>query len=230
MPLKLIGAGLGRTGTVSLKLALEQLGHGPCYHMTELFLHPEHAPQWVRAADGHPDWDGLLAGYGSTVDYPGCTFWRELTQFYPQAKVLLSVRDPDEWFDSTQATIFNEATTATITGSPLTEFFDKTVWRGIRDRIHDRAFLVAAFQRHNAAVERAIPKDRLLVYSVTQGWEPLCRFIGAPIPDRPFPRANSREEFARRHTESRRDRGDAPTPAELRETVQKELDRLRQPD
>jgi len=227
MPLKLIGAGLGRTGTVSLKLALEQLGLGPCYHMTELFMHPEHAPHWVRAADGHPDWEGIFGGYESTVDYPGCTFWRELAQFYPTAKVLLSVRDPHEWFESTQATIFTEATSAMIEASPLTEFFDKTVWRDFRERIHERAFMVELFQQHNAEVMRTIPRERLLVYQVTQGWEPLCAFVDTPIPDRPFPRTNSREDFAQRHTAARPEGRNALTAAELPDAVREQLNKMR---
>ncbi|HEV2703412.1 MAG TPA: sulfotransferase [Steroidobacteraceae bacterium] len=199
MPLKLIGAGLGRTGTVSLKLALERLGIGPCYHMTELFMHLDHAPEWVKAADGKPDWERLFAGYSSTVDFPGCTFWRELTHQYPTAKVLLSVRDPDEWFDSTQATIFSDASTVTLQASPLREFFEKTVWQEFRDRIHDRGFMVEAFRRHNTEVERSIPPERLLVYQIGQGWEPVCEFLGVPVPDLPFPRANTREEYVARH-------------------------------
>ena len=198
MPITLIGAGLGRTGTASLKLALEQLGIGPCYHMKELFLHPEHAPLWVRAADGDPDWDTLFEGYGSTVDYPGCAFWRELAHFYPAAKVLLTVRDPDQWFESTQATIFADAMSANLAASPLREFFEKTVFRHFGNRIHDRQFMIEFFHRHNAEVERTIRPERLLTYTVTQGWEPLCAFVGSGIPQAPFPHLNSREEFAAR--------------------------------
>ncbi len=198
MPLEVIGAGMGRTGTFSLKLALEQLGLGPCYHMKEIFAHPEHAPGWVRAADGHHDWDAVFAGYRSTVDYPGCTFWRELVKSNPNAKVLLSVRDPDQWFESTQATIFNPATAASIQRLPLAEFFAKTVWPDIQDRLHDRKFMVETFKRHNAEVVRAVPSDRLLIYEVTQGWPPLCEFLEVPVPQGPFPRENSREDFAAR--------------------------------
>jgi sulfotransferase family protein len=204
MAITLIGAGLGRTGTASLKLALEQLGLGPCYHMRELFMHPEHASHWLRAADGYPDWDTLFDGYGSTMDYPGCTFWHELAQFYPTAKVLLTVRDPDQWFDSTQATIFAEAMTANLKSSPLQEFFEKTVFKPFGDRIHDRSFMIESFRRHNAEVERAIPQERLLVYTVGQGWEPLCKFVGSAIPDAPFPHLNSREEFAQHHAAAAR--------------------------
>jgi hypothetical protein len=201
MGLKLVGAGLGRTGTLSIKLALEQLGFGPCYHMIELFMHPAHAAMWARAADGHPEWEKLFGGYASTVDYPGCTFWGDLARFYPEAKVLLSVRDAQAWFDSTQETIFSDRSTQSLEGSPLKEFFDKTVWRGYRDRIHDREFMIDYFTRHNAEVKQAVPRERLLVYEATQGWEPLCAFLGVPVPDRPFPHANSREEYAKNHAE-----------------------------
>lgn len=228
MPLQVIGAGLGRTGTVSLKLALEQLGFGPCYHMTELFMHMDHAPGWVRAADGHPNWDGIFSGYTATVDYPGCTFWRELVQHYPTAKVLLSVRDPEQWFESTQATIFDDASTATLSTSPLREFFEKTVWRHFGDRVHDRAFMVDLFQRHNAEVERAIPQERLLVYNVTQGWEPLCTFLGVPVPDTPFPRANSRIEYAARSAE-RQGKREAPNVTEWGDEIRANLHKQRTP-
>jgi hypothetical protein len=229
MPLTVIGAGLGRTGTVSLKLALEQLGFGPCYHMTELFMNQHHAPGWVRAADGHPHWEGVFAGYTATVDYPGCTFWRELAELYPSAKVLLSVRDPDQWFESTQATIFDDASSTTLNASPLREFFEKTVWRDLGDRIHDRTFMVELFRRHNAEVQRTIPPERLLVYNVTQGWEPLCRFLDVPIPDDPFPRANTRVEYAERSA-ARHAKRDAPTVAEWGEEIRAGLDRHRPPE
>lgn len=229
MPLKVIGAGLGRTGTVSLKLALEELGFGPCYHMTELLMHQDHAPGWVRAADGHPDWERVFAGYASTVDYPGCTFWRQLAQLYPTAKVLLSVRDPDQWFESTQATIFSDASTATLQASPLREFFEKTVWRAFQDRVHDRKFMVELFRQHNAEVERLIPRERLLVYNVSQGWEPLCSFLGAPVPDQPFPRANSRDEYAARSA-ARQAQPDAPSVEEWGDEIRAGLSRRRTPD
>jgi hypothetical protein len=196
MALKVIGAGLGRTGTLSLKLALEQLGFGPCYHMTEVLMDPLRGPAWVRAADGHPDWNSIFEGFAATVDYPGCAFWRDLIQFYPSAKVLLSVRSPQDWFESTQQTIFSEEHNKPFVNSALREFFDKTVFNAFGDHIHDPDFMIAAFQRHNAEVERTCPQDRLLVYGVTSGWPPLCKFLGVPVPDSPFPRINSREERA----------------------------------
>ncbi len=201
MGLKLVGAGLGRTGTLSIKLALEQLGFGPCYHMAELFMHPTHAALWADAADGHAEWEAIFGAYASTVDYPGCTFWRDLVRLYPDAKVLLSVRDARSWFDSTQETIFSERSTRSLQDSPLKAFFDKTVWQGFRERIHDREFMIDYFTRHNAEVERTIPPERLLVYEAAQGWEPLCAFLGVPVPDKPFPRVNSREQYAKAHAE-----------------------------
>jgi hypothetical protein len=195
MPLKIIGAGLGRTGTLSVKIALEQLGFGPCYHMMEVMMHPECIPLWMRAADGNADWESIFKGYAATVDYPGCSFWRELSNTYPDAKVLLTVRDPEQWFESTQATIFSPTAIESIRTTPMAKFMEKTVWRDFGDRIHDREFMVASFKRHNAGVQSAIPKDRLLVYEVAQGWEPLCKFLEVPVPSTPFPRRNSREEM-----------------------------------
>ena len=195
MALKVIGAGLGRTGTLSLKLALEQLGFGPCYHMVEAMLNLQSIPLWVQAADGNSNWNAIFKDYASTVDYPGCSFWRPLADFYPDAKVLLSVRDPEQWFESTQATIFSEDSMTRMGASPMRAFMEKTVWTSFSDRIHDRDFMVRFFKEHNADVERTIPKDRLLVYDVKQGWEPLCRFLAVPVPSTPFPRRNSREEM-----------------------------------
>ena len=106
VPLKVIGAGFGRTGTYSLKLALEQLGFGPCYHGIEVLRNPSTAQLWIDAADGKPDWAKIFAGRNSTVDWPSCTFYAELADFYPGARVILTERDPEAWFTSTQNTIF----------------------------------------------------------------------------------------------------------------------------
>lgn len=202
MALTLIGAGLGRTGTLSLKLALEQLGLGRCHHMAEVFGQPERVPLWVEAAKGRPDWEAIYEGYGAAVDYPTCTFWRELAEAYPDAKVLLSVRDADAWFDSTQSTIFSEANVELCRKTPIPEFFELTVFRDFGDRLRDRAFMTDYFHRWNETVRAAIPADRLLVYEVKQGWEPLCAFLGLPVPDEPFPRSNSREELSARINEA----------------------------
>ena len=182
---------------MSMKLALEQLGLGRCYHMAELIADLSRLPQWLQAADGVPDWETVFAGFTASVDYPGCTYWRELAAFYPAAKVLLTVRDADDWFDSTQATIFSPPMRARMAGSPMEGFFQKVVTRDFGDRIDDRAFMTEAFERHNAAVRSAVPPERLLVYEVGEGWPRLCEFLGVPMPTAPFPRVNSREEMQR---------------------------------
>ena len=195
MALDVVGVGLGRTGTLSLKVALEILGFKPCYHMVEVWANPESMRGWIDAADGRPNWEALFAGYRATVDYPGCRFWRELTSAYSQAKVVLTVRDPASWFDSTQTTIFSQLIRSRVDGSPAAEFLEKTVWDEFGPHLHDRGYMIAAFERHMAEVQRAIPPERLLVLDVKQGWQPLCAFLNVPIPSKPFPRLNSRDEL-----------------------------------
>ena len=194
MPLEVIGSGLGRTGTLSMKRALEQLGFGPCHHMVEVFAHPETVPLWVEAGAGRGNWDEIFKTYRSMVDYPGARYWRELADHWPDAKVLHTVRDPDSWFESTQATIFAPGSFADAPPEPLKPFFD-TIARDFGGKIHDRAFMTDHFRRHNAEVESTIPSDRLLVYQVGEGWERLCAFLGVPVPDTPYPSENSREDF-----------------------------------
>ena len=197
MALKVIGSGLGRSGTHSMKLALEQIGFGPCHHMVEVFAHPETMPLWVDAAEGRPDWDLIFQDYVSMVDYPGCRFWRELADYYPDAKVLHTVRDPDEWFDSTQATILAPGSFADNPPPHLAKFFG-FIRADFGDKVHDRAFMTDYFRRHSAEVEATVPKSRLLVYEAGEGWGRLCEFLGVPVPDGPFPKSNTREEFQAR--------------------------------
>lgn len=197
MALKVVGSGLGRTGTLSLKAALEQLGLGPCHHMVEVFTHPESVPLWVAAGEGRGDWDAIFKDYNSMVDYPGAAYWRELAAHFPDAKVLHSVRDPDRWFESTQETIFAPGSPALAQAGPMTAFFS-TITRAFGDHLHDRAFMTDFFRRHTEAVKAAIPPERLLVYEVSEGWGPLCAFLGVPVPETPFPSVNSREEFKAR--------------------------------
>ena len=194
MALQIVGAGLGRTGTASLKIALEQLGMGRCYHMSEVGNNPSHVGLWLEAANGKPDWDRLLGDYGATLDYPACTFWRELADFYPESKVLLSVRDPVSWFESTQATILSRELNDFIRGRPLGEMIQRVIWDTLDNRMDDRDFMTSHFERHIEAVRAAIPDERLLVCEVSQGWEPLCEFLDMPIPDTEFPRVNTRDE------------------------------------
>ena len=194
MALQVIGAGLGRTGTASLKVALEHLGVGRCYHMGEVMQNPEAPGMWIDAADGNPNWDRIFAGYGASTDYPACAYWRELAESYPDGKVLLSTRSVDSWVESTQSTIFSRETVEFLFSTPHGEFFRKTAFcHG--DYMHDRAYMRSYFQEHEEEVKRTIPADRLLVFEVTQGWEPLCEFLDLPVPDIPFPHVNSRDEF-----------------------------------
>ena len=196
MTLKVIGSGLGRTGTMSTKLALEQLGFAPCHHMVEMFQHPETLPLWIDAGNGNGDWDAMFEGYSAMVDHPGCAYWRDLADHYPDAKILHTVRDPDKWFDSTQATIFNPDRPGPP-GGPMKVFFDQLyAWYG--GDMHDRGFMTDFFRRHTEAVIAGVPQDRLLVFNVAEGWAPLCGFLGVPVPDTPYPRENSTQEFQTR--------------------------------
>jgi uncharacterized FlaG/YvyC family protein len=197
MPLSVIGAGFGRTGTMSLKLALEQLGFGPCYHMMEVFKNPKAPGYWEAVADGEtPDWELIFEGYRATVDWPNATYYAELAEAYPQSKVILTKRDPETWFKSTQATIFKRDVT-----NPTDDFermISKVIGRLFDHRMHDRDHVIGVFERHNAEVVRRIPSERLLVYEVAEGWEPLCAFLGVPIPEGGMPKVNSTEEFQAR--------------------------------
>ena len=194
MGLQVIGAGLGRTGTASLKVALEKLGLGRCYHMSEVLAKPEDMGHWIDAAGGSPDWDRLFADFGATVDFPACIYWRELTDYYPAAKVVLSVRDPERWYRSTQETILSPRFWNFTKGGPFGAMCEQTIERFFGGEMHDRDHLIAAFNRHVEAVKRDIPPERLLVFEAKQGWAPLCEFLEVPAPAEPFPHVNSEEE------------------------------------
>ena len=200
MALTVIGAGLGRTGTLSLKLALEALGVGRCFHMVELIENQELLGDWDRAGQGLPvNWDKIFAGYGATVDWPSCNYYRALAAHYPQAKVLLTLRDANKWFDSTQATIFRNIEQMTADpANPFGRMIKNTIMSMFENRMHERAHCIAVYEGHNAEVRRAIPKDRLLEFDVAEGWTPLCAFLGRARPATLFPRVNSTEEFQRK--------------------------------
>lgn len=196
MTLKVIGAGLGRTATFSLKFALEHVGFGPCYHMSEVFAGARrNVPLWLEAIAGRPDWEAIFDGYHSTTDYPACTWWRELAAHYPRAKVVLTTRDPDAWFDSVSATIFSDGMQRSLHGSPAAAMMQGAVFAELGDRIGDRGLMTEWFVRRNREVIEALPPERLLVFAPKEGWEPLCAFLGVPVPREPFPRVNSRDEI-----------------------------------
>jgi hypothetical protein len=163
--------------------------------MSECFGNPANPPLWLAAAHGRPDWETIFKGYVATVDYPAGGFWRQLAAYYPEAKVLLSVRDPDKWFESTRETILSDGIREIAAMTPDKAFFDETVFKDFVGHFGDRAFITDYFRRHNQAVIDAIPKERLLVYEVGQGWEPLCDFLGLPVPAGPFPHVNTRADF-----------------------------------
>ncbi|WP_433178197.1 sulfotransferase family protein [Actinoallomurus sp. CA-150999] len=200
--LEVIGAGFGRTGTLSLKLALERLGFGPCHHMIELIDNPEQLDRWSRAVeDGDADWDEVYRGYRATVDWPGVAFWRRLVAYYPAARVILTVRSPKSWYESAYESIYQATSQwpADPLGVRRRRFVQRVVWDGdFGGRFEDAAYAKAVFIEHNDAVRREVPGERLLEFRVRQGWEPLCGFLGVPVPDEPFPRTNDRQEFAER--------------------------------
>jgi len=196
MTLRLVGAGLGRTGTMSLKLALERLLGAPCYHMAEVFAHPEHVPAWHGAARGKmPDWRALFSGYAAEVDWPGASFWPEISAAFPDAVVLLSVRDADSWWRSASETIF-PSSRSMEPGTPWRDMIDELFADRFTSALDDRNACIAAYEQHNARVRRLVPPERLVEWTATDGWAPLCRALGVPEPAEPFPRANTKEDFA----------------------------------
>jgi hypothetical protein len=203
MTLEVLGAGFGRTGTLSLKAALATLGVAPSYHMVEVAAHPEHAPVWAAARAGRAvDWPALLAGYAAAVDWPAAVYWRELAAAFPNARVVLTTRAAERWYESFAATIV-ELTSglAPPRTSRVKVIYDLTrelILDGVfGGRGGDAAHAIGVYEAHNRAVIEAIPAERLLVYDVTAGWEPLCGFLGAPIPSAPFPHLNPRSDFLR---------------------------------
>jgi hypothetical protein len=199
MTIGIFGTGVGRTGTYSLKVALNQLGLGPCHHMEEVIHHlPVQVPLWSAALSGRPNWQAIYSGYESAVDWPTAGFFRELSAAYPLAKFVLTQRSPESWADSFGGTIYK------LLGSNEAPPPEKRAWlemcTGVIARTGfpcglDRDGLIRGFVAHNGAVKKAIPSDHLLIYDVKEGWDPLCKFLGVPVPPGAFPRTNDRAEF-----------------------------------
>ncbi|WP_088330476.1 sulfotransferase family protein [Lacimicrobium sp. SS2-24] len=195
----IIGAGVGRTGTYSLKLALNELGLGPCHHMEEVLLNMDvQVPLWNSALRGEPDWTAIYTRYNSAVDWPTAGYFRELHQAYPKAKFILTHRDPDSWARSFGSTIYTLLANQNEAPESMRE------WLSMAQRVVEKSGfaqgldhqgLVDGFIAHNDAVKAAIPAKQLLLFEVKQGWQPLCDFLNLPVPDTPFPRTNDREEF-----------------------------------
>jgi hypothetical protein len=218
-----------------MKAALERLGFGPCYHMYEVFTHPDHVDRWLPvASDTAVNWDDVLAGYRSTQDWPASHFWQELADAYPEAKIVLTVRDPRSWYPSVRTLLTRgpatgdqeagaapaamaDAAAAIDRMRPVLNVIGRTHFGAdwsVGDDIPDEELAVAAFHRHTARVKESIPPKRLLVFDVRQGWAPLCAFLGVPPPaDEPFPHLND-SAWMRRAFEQMRSRGQLPSPFE----------------
>lgn len=199
MTLKVVGAGIGRTGTMSLKLALERLGLGPCHHMVEILGNmPGQLPLWQAAVAGQPDWDAIYKGYHSAVDWPTARFYRELHTAYPYAKFVLGYRSPKSWADSFSHTIYMAL--SDISKAPeeqhdwLRMVTEVLIQNGLPPGLNV-AELEAAFEGHVDAVKAAIPAEQLLLFQAKDGWAPLCQFLDLPVPDEPYPKTNDRAEF-----------------------------------
>ena len=209
MTLQVIGAGFGRTGTLSAYTALNQLGF-PCYHMFEVLeneANKSHLDFWRKVANAPPgtrhDWEQVFSNYTATVDNPACCVWRELLEAYPDAKVLLTVhpRGAEAWYESTMDTIYFTETMwqfkvlelCTPFGRKFGDMSRRLIWqRSHKGTMRDRDKAIAHYHQHIADVKAAVPADRLLVFSADQGWEPLCAFLGVPVPQEPFPNVNDR--------------------------------------
>jgi hypothetical protein len=215
MPLKIIGAGFGRTGTSSLHAALNRLGL-PCYHMVEVIdnrANKSHLDFWCDVANGAAgtqyDWEQVFSRYAAAIDNPACCVWRELLVAYPEAKVILTTHPggADAWYESTMETIYFTETLwqfkvlelATSFGRKMGEMSRKLIWqRSHQGTMSDRASAIAHYHRHIADVTASVPPDRLLVYSVDRGWKPLCDFLHLPEPVDAFPNINDRAAMKRR--------------------------------
>ncbi|WP_424927761.1 sulfotransferase family protein [Amaricoccus tamworthensis] len=214
MTLKVIGAGFGRTGTMSTYAALNELGF-PCYHMVELLQNPanrDHVEFWRQVANSEPgtqhDWEKVFKNYSAALDNPACCVWKELAEAYPDAKVLLTLhpRGADAWYDSTMDTIYFTQNTwqykvleiFTSKERRFGEMARKLIWqRFLRGTMEDREKAKARYENHIEEVKAAIPPERLLVFSVDQGWEPLCEFLGVEVPEKEFPNVNERANLMR---------------------------------
>lgn len=206
MTLKVIGAGFGRTGTLSMKAALEQLGYNKCHHMLEVMPNATQLNAWHAISQGEaPDWDDVFDGFQASVDFPSSAYWRELAAHYPDAKIILTSRSFDSWYDSASETIY--PVIATIPGwmtmiptvKKIKDMTHGAIWDGVfGGKFEDKEATRKVFEQHEADVKSAFSDDRLLVFHPKEGWEPLCSFLGQPVPDTPFPNVNDRAEFQKR--------------------------------
>ena len=204
MTIKVIGAGFGRTGTLSMKYALEMLGFTKCYHMMEVSMNPHHMQYWMDVAQGKDiDWAEMFADYQASVDWPSANFWREQLEQYPNAKVLLTKRDPDRWYDSVMNTIWKTSSgnkdNPDERAQASAKFAFEVIWDRVFDgRMDDKDHVIACYEAHNQDVINTVPESQLLVYQPGEGWEPLCEFLSLPVPEEDYPHVNTTEEFTER--------------------------------
>ena len=205
--MKVFGTGFGRTGTMSLKIALEKLGMGPCYHMKEIVIRPSHIKMWYDISLGdHPKWNQLFKSFNSGVDYPVCLFYEELVNKFPDAKFILTLRDFDSWYNSTLNTVYKVPTMLPAwfrkIVPPVHKLIlmqNKLIWSGLfNNQFGDKEYVRSVYNNHIDNVKKTIPDNRLLLYSVYEGWAPLCEFLDVDIPeDIPFPKVNDTAEILR---------------------------------
>jgi hypothetical protein len=204
--LEIIGAGFGRTGTLSLKTALEQLGFSPCHHMQEVMTSREQVDHWHDACEGgKPDWDLVFRRYRAACDWPSSAYWEELCDHFSDAKVILTVRDPRRWYQSTAETIYPISTRLPrwlLWAIPRLRRWQQmviaTIWEGTFDgRFEDEDHAVRVFEENSERARRVVAPDRLLVFDARDGWEPLCAFLGVPVPEGPYPHVNEAARMKR---------------------------------
>ncbi|KAK9709244.1 hypothetical protein K7432_009162 [Basidiobolus ranarum] len=208
--LQIIGAGYCRTGTMSTKTALDKLGYNT-HHMFEVMKNMEtQGPLWLDVVAGKPDWDKIFENYSASVDCPSFWWYKELSQKYPDAKIVLTVRDPEKWYQSCYNTIYQLYKCSTLicdaddlnqTHKLITTLANEVIWGPtgcFQGRFKDKEWTINQFKQHIEEVKRTIPADKLLVFEVKEGWEPLCKFLGKPVPDEPFPHVNDTNEMKER--------------------------------
>lgn len=201
--LEVIGVGFGRTGTISLRSALEAIGYGPCYHMKELYDRPERLSRWQQALDGRRPWRDVLEGYRATLGWPGAAFWRELMVSHPAAKLILTTRDHQSWYESAHSTLYlsrldadgNRRRPPGLAGD-VADFNERVIWEGMfGGRFLDRDHAIRVFQAHESVIRAEVPSERLLVFRATDGWQPLCEFLGREVPAYAYPNRNTMDQF-----------------------------------
>ena len=212
MALKVIGAGFGRTGTRSLQLALENIGFSECYHMVSLFRNPSDVIHWQNAYDGKQvDWDSLFENYSSAVDFPPSLYYKELAEYYPESKMILTVRDPEKWHASALSTIFSfdpgiqlklklmfmmPFSSKARNMFKIIKLNEKSIWQRLFEgRFEDKDYAIEKFNTHIEEVKKTIPKERLLIFKPQDGYKPLCEFLNVEVPTEPFPNTNTRQNF-----------------------------------